>query len=432
MVRNLLFEPEGNEEELLFKKIQAYFISTAYVLNPTSEKLLAQYARDHWVYFDASVILPALALGHPSNGIFKTLLRRSQALGMRLMLLEDMFNEVWANVRMAISAFHDFGRGPASLEDALRAYIVMHGLGHGNVFLEGYLGQLELDSSLTPQAYMSAVFFTSKGLNISSSDVKKAIAESYGIQFDSIASNELDTKRLESLVNSIEHLRKQGDRYHSRRLCEHEARQFYLLHVRRQQNPELAMKIWYVTTDRFVIELQRLERDNFPLPISYTPRSWFQYLALVDVESRSSRNFARLQPTMRFGVLTGEIGIDAIRMIIQEQKGLLEKGIVTLKELANVAVTDFNVRQVMADVDKSVRRDETLQDEGKERIRQTISKVTNQYVAIRVDEIDKLKREAAQEKQQRIKAEKQLAKERYVTSTLKTQQQPRKKRKRRH
>ena len=97
--------------------------------------------------------------------------------------------------------------------------------------------------------------------------------------------------------------------------------------------PELANKIWFVTTDHFLTELQRLESGRYPLPISYTPRTWFQYLDILDVGARGSANFARLQPPMRFGVVTGELGIEAIRALLTEQKDLIEKGTVSLKEL---------------------------------------------------------------------------------------------------
>ena len=113
-------------------------------------------------------------------------------------------------------------------------------------------------------------------------------------------------------------------------------------------------KIWFVTTDRFLVELQRLEKDKYPLPISYTPRSWFQYLDLIDVESRGSHNFSRLQPRMRFGVVSGDLGIAAIRTILKEEKNLLSKGVVSVKELAEAAVSDFHLRQSIAEYDKKV------------------------------------------------------------------------------
>lgn len=49
-IKRMIFEPSDKDEDILFKKLQSYFISSAYVLDPLSEKLLSQYARDHWAF----------------------------------------------------------------------------------------------------------------------------------------------------------------------------------------------------------------------------------------------------------------------------------------------------------------------------------------------------------------------------------------------
>jgi len=429
--RRLLLEPTEDEEDLLFKRLQAYFISSAYLLNPTSERLLAEYAREHKVYFDSSIFLPALALGHPSNAVFRQLLRRTKALGMRLMIIADMLDEVWANVRTATSAFNDFKRMPTSLEDAVGAYVAMNGTGRGNVFLEGFLNQMQLDPTLTPETYMATVLGSNE-LPMSTEQTLKAVQEAFGAELDGLKEDEVDGKVLESIVDSIEHLRKHGGRYKTRLLCEHEARQFYLIHLRRKQNPEMSAKIWYVTTDRFVAELQRLERERFPLPVSYTPRSWFQYLDLVDFDSRGSRHFSRLHPALRFGVVSGEFGMEAIRIIVAQQRDLLQKGVVTLKELSQAVVTHFHVKQAMSEADLKLpqdRTEETAQSERKERLTNAIAQATKQFVAVKSEELENLKAEARREREEREKLEKKLAKEKHTSRTLKGALRSRKRRK---
>jgi len=294
-VKRMMFEPSEQDEDILFKKLQAYFISSAYVLDPTSEKLLSQYARDHWVYFDSSIILPALAVGHPSHQVYKRLLSRTQALGMRLRVIREMVNEVWANVRIALKAFKEFSEASVSMVDVLEGYVAMYGAGNGNVFVEGMLNRLRLDPSLTTEAYLSEVLGTSDP-NLKEEQIVRAISDGLAIECDSPKPDEIEPSKLEPIVSSIEHLRKQANRFKTKRLCEHEARQFYLIHLRRSQNPQLMTKIWFVTTDRFLVELQKLERETYPLPVSYTPRNWFQYLDLIDTESRGSRHFSRLRP----------------------------------------------------------------------------------------------------------------------------------------
>ncbi len=432
-IKRILFEPDEEDEDILFKKLQSYFIANAYVLDPTSERLLSQYARNHWVYFDSSVILPALAIGHPSQQVYRRLLARTQALGMSLRVIPEMLNEVWANVRTAVSALKEFSKTGTPALDILEGYVAMHGTGNGNVFLEGLLNRLRLDPSITPDAYMSEVLNISD-LNIQEERMIRVVSDSLGIESDSPKGSEIDRTQLESIVTSIAHLRKHAGRFKTQKLCEHEARQFYLIHLRRRQNPQFAAKIWFVTTDRFLVELQRLEREKYPLPISYSPRSWFQYLDLIDTESRGSRHFSRLQPKMRFGVVSGELGIEAIHTILKEQRDLLKKGVVSVKELAEAAVRDYHVRQSIIDYDKGsgVQSADRLAD-AKSRIRSSIKKAVGQFVAVRTHELDEIKRDRDSAKATIKSLQKKLAKEQYVATTLKKQQKARKKKKgRRH
>jgi hypothetical protein len=327
-LKRLLFDPSEQDEGILFQRLQAYFISSAYLLNPTSEKLLADYAKEHWVYLDSSILLPALAVGHPANAVYKHLLHSTIRLGMKLKVLPEMLNEVEANVRSARKAFEEFRQTGVDIKEVLKGSLALSGSGNGNVFLEGYLNQLGIDPTLSSEAYMRNVLGSGSGLN---KLILNALGEMYQIELDSIEASETDPSELNYITDSIEHLRKQGGRFKTRLLCEHEARQFVAVHIRRRQHPDLATKIWFVTTDHFITELQRLERERYPLPMSYTPRMWFQYLNLVDIDSRGSRHFSRLQPTMRFGVITGDLGLEAIKTLLAEQKSLIEKGVVTVK-----------------------------------------------------------------------------------------------------
>jgi hypothetical protein len=429
-LKRLLFDPGEKDEDLLFKRLQAYFITSAYVLNPTSEKLLADYARDHWVYLDSSIILPAIAMGHPANGVYKRLLHRTHALGMKLKVLRDMLNEVQANVRSARKALREFRNTGVEIREVLRGYVALNGTGNGNVFLEGYVNQLDRDPALTPESYMAMIFGPDGGS--SESGIEQALGALYQIERDDLTPEESDTRKLADITSSIEHLRKQGGRFKTRLLCEHEARQFYVVHLRREQNPSLATKIWFVTTDHFLTELQRLERERYPLPMSYTPRTWFQYLDLIDSETRGSRHFARLQPKMRFGVVTGDLGIEAIRTILAEQKALIEKGVVSVKELAEAAVKDYHVRHSIAKYDREVgsRRDDDL-NPAKERVRKEMSEAVRQFVAVRSQELELLHSEKKAAIDHATKLEKQLAKEEHLVRTLKRQAKPSKRRRRR-
>jgi hypothetical protein len=425
----LLFDPSAGDEDLLFKRLQAYFVGSAYVLNPTSERLLAEYAKDHWVYLDSSIMLPAVATGHPAHGIYRRLLRSTQTLGMKLKVTRDMLNEVEANVRTARKAFSEFARTGVDLGEVLESYVVLTGPGNGNVFLEGYVNRRRLDPTISPEGYMASILGTGRS---DYQAVRWAAWEMYGIEVDELAAEERDPKRLEDITGSIEHLRKVGGRFKNRLLCKHEATQFLIVHLRREQHPELASKIWFVTTDHFLTELQRLERDRYPLPISYTPRTWFQYLDILDVGARGSANFARLQPWLRFGVATGELGIEAIKALLSEQKELIEKGVVSLKEIAEAAVKEFHVRKSIADYDRAVGdRESPKLNEAKRQIRKDISQAARQFVAVRSQELERLEEDKKAALSEAANLKKQLAKQSHVVRTLKAQSRPQKRKKKR-
>ena len=286
-----------------------------------------------------------------------------------------------------------------------------------------------LDPTLSPEGYMASILGRGK---TDYQAVRFAAREMYGIEVDELAPEERDPKRLEDITGSIEQLRKVGGRFKNRLLCQHEATQFLIVHLRREQHPELANKIWFVTTDHFLTELQRLERDRYPLPISYTPRTWFQYLDILDVGARGSANFARLQPWMRFGVATGDLGIEAIKALLSEQKELIEKGVVSLKEIAEAAVKEFHVRKSIADYDHAVgdRKSPRLND-AKRQIRKDISQAARQFVAVRSQELERLEEDKKAALSEAANLKKQLAKQKHVVRTLKAQSRPQKRKRKR-
>jgi hypothetical protein len=348
---------------------------------------------------------------------------------MKLKVTPDMLNEVEANVRTARKAFSEFARTGVDLGEVLEGYVALTGPGNGNVFLEGYVNKLRLDPTLSPEGYMASILGTGRS---NYQAVRVATREMYGVEVDELAPEELDPKRLEDITGSIEHLRKVGGRFKNRLLCEHEANQFFIVHLRREQHPELANKIWFVTTDHFLTELQRLERDRYPLPISYTPRTWFQYLDILDVGARGSANFARLQPWMRFGVATGELGIEAIKVLLSEHKELIEKGVVSLKEIAEAAVKEFHVRKSIADYDRAVgdRKSPKL-NEAKRQIRKDISQAARQFVAVRSQVLERMEEDKKAALSEAANLKKQLAKQKHVVRTLKAQSRPQKRKRKR-
>ena len=408
-LKHFILQPSDQYARVVFRKLQSYFITSAYVLDPTSTRLMSEYARGHSVYLDSSIVLPAMAIGHPSQRLYHNLLTATLRLGMRLFISREMLDEVTSNIRTAVSAFVRFRKSKADLRDILSGYTSLQGKGNGNVFLEGFQGELELDASLTPENYMRMVMAGTEQL--SESATIGVLNERFGIELDPLRENDLNSQEVRRLTDEVAFLRKSGNRFKNELLCKHEAIQFALLQRRRQEDPSRRAKIWFVTTDYFFTELQRREKNSYPLPVSYTPRMWLQYLNLLDFDSRGERNFARLQQKMNYGVASGGMGLTAIYLILHEKKTLLEKGLATVKDMADAIVSEYHLQHSIEDYEygaKSVDRNS---------IAKTMRVAVNKLTVIRTKEIEQLKVDKEAAVQRAAALEKRLAKQKYIRRT---------------
>jgi len=410
-VKQMVIQPEDDFAPVVFEKLQAYFIASAFILNPTSEKLLADYARGHLVYLDSSIILPAIAIGHSSHPLYRSMLSSTARLGMKLRVSGAMLNEVTHNLCTAKSAFKNFCASSADMQDILSGYITLQGRGNGNVFIEGFAAELGLDPNLVPSAYMRMVFGDE---DPTEGAVARMLSERYGIDLDVATEADLDPGEVTRLTATIAHIRKMGNRFKTELLCKHEAMQFALIQKRRMENPELFSKIWFITTDFFFAELQRLEKEKYPVPISYNPRLWFQYLNLLDHESRGSKHYSRLQHRIRYGVAAGGIGLSAIYQILKEKKDLIDRGIATVQEMAQSVVDQYHIQNSIDNYAHGKGGQHEDYTAVKLRVRSAVGKLET----IRTQEIDKLKNEAEEATNRAAKAEKALAKQKYINRTV--------------
>jgi len=205
-----------------------------------------------------------------------------------------------------------------------------------------------------------------------------------------------------------------GHRFKTDLLCKHEAIQFALIQKRRAEQPDLFSKIWFITTDFFFAELQRLEKGKYPVPISYNPRLWFQYLNLLDHEARGSKNYSRLQHKMRYGVAAGGIGLSAVYQILKEKKDLIDKGIATVQEMAQSVVDQYHIQRSI----ENYAHGKDSQFEDYEAVKLRVRSAVGKLETIRTQEIDKLKTEAVEAIERAAKAEKALAKQKHINRTV--------------
>lgn len=405
-VKQFILEPKDTYAEVLFSKLQSYFITTAYILDANSTRLMADYARGHIVYLDSSIVLPAMATGHSSQLLYQGMLAATRRLGIHLKISREMLNEVSSNIQTAMRSLRMFAKSGASMRDILAGYFELQPKGTGNVFLEGYCSELERDASSQWPKYMQMIM---GGSSLSTEEAtRKVLWERFEIELDSAKESDLDGEELRRLTDEVAYLRKAGNRYKSDLLCRHEAVQFALLHKRRAEDALDSPRIWFVTTDYFFTELQRLEKTRYPLPVSYTPRMWMQYLNLLDYESRGNSNFAKLQQRMRYGVASGGMALTAIHTILSEKKEMIGKGVVSVKELAQAIVKDYHVKSAIENYELTNDK-----QSGKETVARNIRAAIDKVTIVKAEEWERLAKERDSAIADATAAKKELSQKKY-------------------
>lgn len=350
MYKNVLVEfflrPAAEDEESLFQHIQAYFITSAFLLDPASESLMRDFVKQHRVYFDASIILPALATGQYGNEINRKLIAKTQSLGISCFASTMFLDEVHAHFKSAIRQFQDFETSGGEMSDLLSSYVIFNGGEfNGNVFLAGLHGRYQAGYEMPWKNYLKDCVGTSDH-SISLEEFALLVAERLGLAVDD-GKKTINAAELGRITAEIEEWRGAGSRKGNNLLCEHEAQQFLLIHHRRAEASGSHDKVWFVTTDRTILRLQKEEIKKYPLPIAHTPKSWFQFLDLIDFESRSHRHFSRLHPHAYYGAIMGDLGMSAIKTLLREREDLFRAGLLKAKDLATEAIRNSHVKQTI-------------------------------------------------------------------------------------
>jgi hypothetical protein len=148
----LITSPDPEEEQILVN-ISAVVFGTALLLGDPLSIDRASSAFQRGAYVDASVILPWLALGHPLQQAYDSILRSFDTKSIRV--LAGYLNEVISHKRLALDAYEKIaGQGDT---DVFRRYASLFELHNINVFLGGFAGTLELSQGETFGEYLSRV-----------------------------------------------------------------------------------------------------------------------------------------------------------------------------------------------------------------------------------------------------------------------------------
>ena len=389
-ITELVNNATPEEEYVLFRMIQMYFLTNSYALNPSSEKLLKEYVQQFTTYFDSNVILQAMAHGHPNFEISFRLIEKTRSLGIKLNLLKVIFNEVVGHATLALQTFNEIVQSGVSTRDAIGAYIELVGTRKCNVFLLGYYNLLSSGKNMDWSEYMIEFISQVKNKNLISTDkVQSYLLNCYGIEVVEPVFEEQEEKEVKRLTDEIVSLRKLGNRFVKDILCEDEAKQFLWIYKERAENKLLREKVWFISNDHYVAELFEKNKETYTIPCSYTPLGWYQYLQLIDYDSRANKNFSKLFAFSEIGALDDELAIETIKMLLSNESALIKKGAASASEFANDLINKYHIKTVYDDYAKAKRRGDANKAEYKKKIRDQIKTAQEEYVAVKKIDLKK-------------------------------------------
>ena len=352
----LLYGMTDVEEAWFFRKLQAHFLISAYVLHPSSERLMKGFLARHVLYLDSSIVLPALANGHLLCRTYSALLQRSREMGIQLRLREEMGREVISHLRRGIRQFEDLD-GP-HFKGRLEAYSLCTGEGHGNVFVEGYLGALRVGSTQSWPSYVGHLIRSQGGRH--KPDVEKVwghLQDVLGISRDATPLA-ADSAAIDGLADRISDIR-EGRRQNRRAgyiLSRSEAAQFLRIHELRKESPADQNTIWFLTTDTHIARLQQDMRDKYPMPIMYYPHRWSQYVDSIDCHDRGARDFSHLMQRVEYGTLTGVAAVAVVkRFTARLQQAKLDAAEGRIAELIQTLLRDYHLKNALVEANRRER-----------------------------------------------------------------------------
>jgi hypothetical protein len=134
---------------------------------------------------------------------------------------------------------------------------------------------------------------------------------------------------------------------------------------------------------------------------------------------------------MRYGVAIGGLGLTAINQILTEKKTLIEKGIATVQEMAQAIVDEYHVQRSI-EVYAFNRRGADGKDDSLAVLSRQVRSAVSKLETIKTREIDRLQEEKEQAVERAARAEKALAKQKYVNRAARpvTRKKSQKKRRR--
>lgn len=293
---DLLQNPSNSETEHLAEISRAAF-SLQLVLASPRQSLFKAHALPHRVYFDASVLLPAIVPGHPYNKLYRETVERllkaaSQAgVDCKLCVGQPFLNEVISHRERAMQIAESI---KADNSEELRKTVLLFGAENLNVFISGYAG-ISAAREVGKKKKVSFRQFLNEYAPYGTEDALQERLEGWGFEIEPMnfrqKHNDKYVAMLNGLLTGYEEIKADLVRGKERVLVEHEALQLAQLAV----DAEGGLRSVFVSNDRKLRKAASIEHRTKQRVSSILPPESFVGLVDIVVGSRPDpRGLARL------------------------------------------------------------------------------------------------------------------------------------------
>ena len=145
-IKAILTRPEIDEEEALDELASIAFVMCLTLTDPGVPAIGEKIAQ-HSVFLDASVVLPWISQGHPSQAFYAAIVENVGSPA----IADFYVNEIVAHRSLAIREFEEM---ELHKESNLRRFSLFFGLSHVNTFIAGYGGYYRNKSEISFEKYL--------------------------------------------------------------------------------------------------------------------------------------------------------------------------------------------------------------------------------------------------------------------------------------
>ena len=293
---DLLQNPMSSETEYLAEISRAAF-SLQLVLASPRQSLFKAHALPQRVYFDASVLLPAIVPGHPYNKLYRDtvdrLLKAASQAGVdcKLCVGQPFLNEVISHRERAMQIAESI---KADNYEELGKAVLLFGAENLNVFISGYAG-ISAAREIGKKKRIPFRQFLNDYAPYGTEDSLKKKLEGWGFEIEPMDFHQKHNDKYVAMLNGLrtgyEEIKADLVRGKERVLVEHEALQLAQLAV----DAEDGLRAVFVSNDRKLRKAAAIDQRTKARVSSILPPESFVGLVDIVVGSRPDpRGLARL------------------------------------------------------------------------------------------------------------------------------------------